>query len=100
MRKYIPIDELDRQLIEDVFLVKLNKGLDHPLDITLLSIKYNPDGDIIGTVRIPNSTLEMLFLPSLLHLHQRLALEMLDMLLPMNEYTNLHRQKKLKQIGI
>jgi hypothetical protein len=83
MRKYIPIDELDRQLIEDVFLVKLNKGLDHPLDITLLSIKYNPDGDIIGTVRIPNSTLEML-----------------DMLLSMKEYTNLHRQKKLKQIGI
>ena len=75
--------KLDRQLIEDVFLVKLNKGFDHPHDITLLSIKYNPDGDIIGTIKIHNSVLEIM-----------------DMLLPMNEYTNLHRQKKLKQIGI
>jgi hypothetical protein len=75
--------KLDRKLIEDVFLVKLNKGLDHPHDITLLSIKYNPDGDIIGTIKIHNS-----------------ALQIMDILLPMNEYTNLHRQKKLKQIGI
>ena len=83
MRKYIPIEQLDHQLIEDVLLVKFNRGLDHPHDISILSLTYNPDGHIIGTIKIHNSTLEIM-----------------DILLPFDEYTNLHRQKKLKQIGI
>lgn len=79
----IPIEQLDKQLIEDVLLVKFNLGLEHPHDITLLSIKYNPDGNIISTIQIHNSNLQIM-----------------DVLLTFKEYTNLHRQKKLKQIGI
>lgn len=82
MRKYIPIEELDHQLIKDVLIVKFNRGLDQPHDISILSLTYN-DGHIIGTIRIHNSTLEIMYI-----------------FLSINEYTNLHRQKKLKQIGI
>jgi hypothetical protein len=77
------LNNLDLELIEDVLLVKFNRGLTKPLDITLLSVKINPDGDLIGTIRIHNSTLEIM-----------------DMFMSKSEYTNLHRQKKLKQIGI
>ena len=74
---------IDHQLIEDILLVKFNRGFDESHDITLLSTRFNPDGDIIGTIKIHNSVLELM-----------------DILLPFSEYTNLHRQKKLKQIGI
>ena len=74
---------IDHQLIEDILLIKFNRGFDEPHDITLLSTRFNPDGDIIGTIKIHNSVLELM-----------------DILLPFSEYTNLHRQKKLKQIGI
>jgi hypothetical protein len=74
---------IDHQLIEDILLVKFNRGFDEPHDITLLSTRFNPDGDIIGTIKIHNSNLELM-----------------DILLPFSEYTNLQRQKKLKQIGI
>ena len=77
------LSNLDLELIRDVFLVKFNRGMDPPRDITLLSVKLNPDGDIIGTIKIHNSTLEIM-----------------DMFMSKNEYTNLHRQKKLKQIGL
>lgn len=83
MKKYISIEELDHELIEDLLLVKFNRGLDKPNDISILSLTYNPDGDIIGTIKIHNSTLEFM-----------------DIFLSFDEYTSLHRQKKLKQIGI
>jgi hypothetical protein len=76
-------NNLDLKLIEDVLLVKFNRGLTEPHDITLLSVRINPDGDLIGTIRIHNSTLEIM-----------------DMLMTKSEYTNLLRQKKLKQIGL
>jgi hypothetical protein len=57
--------------------------LTEPKDITLLSVKINPDGDVIGTIRIHNSSYEIM-----------------DMFMSKNEYTSLNRQKKLKQIGL
>jgi hypothetical protein len=80
-------NNLDLELIRDVFLVKFpfTSGSVKPLlhDITLLSVKINPDGGVIGTIKIHNSSYEIM-----------------DMFMSKSEYTNLQRQKKLKQIGI
>jgi hypothetical protein len=77
------LNNLELELIRDVFLVKFNRGLTEPHDITLLSVKINTDGDVIGAIKIHNSSYEIM-----------------DMFMSKSEYTNLHRQKKLKQIGI
>lgn len=75
---------IDNQLIEDILWFKFNRFLSQPKDITLISTRVNADGDIIGIIKIHNSVNEI----------------MDDMLIPISEYTNLLRQKKLKEIGI
>jgi hypothetical protein len=81
----IPLEQLDRQLIEDLLLVKFNRGMEVPCEVTLVSIKYNPDNNIIASIKIDDFIRYK---------------NLMDVLISIDEYKILHRQKKLRQIGI
>ena len=73
---------LDEDLLYEICLYKWNWGLDEPVDIKIHTIEQRED-DILVSFEVPNRQMDG---------HTLCLLK--------SEYLSLHRQKKLKNIGI